>query len=140
MFAQTPHTVSVEVWAWTGRLSTYLYLMECCSAFTNSVFLISNTCFDLRAFSNRLVKNLLFWGTCFRFTLWFPTTVAIFNNIHIVGNSVSSSTPKSWKSRLSCSATKIWQVNLRFSLWLWRSRYSVIITWSGSSCNCIYSV
>ena len=111
-------------WVGTVRLNTYIYLVECagrvswgylqCSVFTYSMFLILNTCFDLRAFSNRLLKSLLFWGTRLRFgSQPLSSSSVIFT---IVGNSVSSSTPKLCKSQWSCSATKIWQVDFRFSL------------------------
>ena len=69
VFAQRPHTV---VWARTGGLSTHMYLIECAGRVTwayfqrtvlcishYSMFLILNTCVNLRAFSNRLLKSLL---------------------------------------------------------------------------------
>ena len=33
-----------------------------CSSFTNSIFLILNTCFDFRAFSNESAKSLVLRG------------------------------------------------------------------------------
>ena len=91
VFAQRSRTVSVQVWAGTGRLCTYMYLIECAERATWNYFELTVLCIH---WLNASYFKYMFWpssvyqSTCeelvllrYLFTLWFPTTVVIFNNI-----------------------------------------------------------
>ena len=151
MFAQRPQTVSVEVWAGTGRLSTCTYLIECAGRVTSAYFELTVLCIR---WLNIFYLKYIFWpssvfqSTCeelallrYPFTLWFTTTVVIFNNIHH-----SRQLRIQFNPEVVQVSTKLFSnenMTRWFSLlplWLWRSRTSVVITLSGSNCNCIYRV
>ena len=139
VFAQKPHTVSVKVWAGAGRLSTYMYLIECAGRVTWAYFELTVLCIHWLNFSS---LKYMFWpssvfqSTCkdlvllkWSFTLWFATTIVIFNNIHHsrlfrihIDNEVVQVSTELFSNENMTSWFSL------FSIWLWKSRTSVIIT------------
>ena len=138
VFAQRPHTVNVEVWERTGRFSTYIYLIESVSRVIWAYFRLTVLCIhwlNISCLKYMFWSSRAFQSTCeelalLRYSLRFGLQTLLSSSIifGIVGSSVSSSSPKSCKPRPNCSATKVWQVDFRISLWLWRSRSSFRIT------------